>query len=117
MHHPSRNSSVTITTAFSSGQSTLSTSSTLQEADLETEGLPPNLTTTLPGRRPSHAQKEAASLLTPPTPAQLQPTSRPRTLFLPHTYLTLQSLLYFLYTSSLPPPNSRLCPPQTLCSL
>lgn len=42
---------------------------------------------------------------------------RPRTLFLPHTPLTLQSLLTYLYTSSLPPPHSQLCTPQILCSL
>ena len=113
-HNPSRNSSVTITPAFSSNVSTLSTSSTLHEAGPETEGLPPNLTTTLPGRGPTQAQREAANILVPPTPSQLLPTSRPRTLYLPHTYLTLQSLLYFLYTSSLPPPSSTLCTPQIL---
>lgn len=52
-----------------------------------------------------------------PTPATLPPTSRPRCLYLPHTYLTVQALLHFLYTSSLPPPSSPLCTPQILCSL
>ncbi|KAI1823024.1 hypothetical protein F4861DRAFT_531882 [Xylaria intraflava] len=52
-----------------------------------------------------------------PTPASLAPTSRPRCLYLPHTYLTVQALLHFLYTSSLPPPSSPLCTPQILCSL
>ncbi|KAI8629599.1 hypothetical protein F5Y19DRAFT_431158 [Xylariaceae sp. FL1651] len=52
-----------------------------------------------------------------PTPASLSPSSRPRCLYLPHTYLTVQALLHFLYTSSLPPPSSPLCTPQILCSL
>lgn len=52
-----------------------------------------------------------------PTPASLPPNIRPRCLYLPHTYLTIQALLHFLYTSSLPPPQSPLCTPQILCSL
>jgi hypothetical protein len=52
-----------------------------------------------------------------PTPASLPPSSRPRCLYLPHTYLTVQALLHFLYTSSLPLITSPLCTPQILCSL
>lgn len=52
-----------------------------------------------------------------PTPRTLPPSSRPRCLYLPHTYLTVQALLHFLYTSSLPQPTSSLCTPQILCSL
>ncbi|KAI1115658.1 hypothetical protein F5Y14DRAFT_110859 [Nemania sp. NC0429] len=52
-----------------------------------------------------------------PTPKSLSPNSRPRCLYLPHTHLTVQALLHFLYTSSLPPPTSPLCTPQILCSL
>ncbi|GAW21155.1 hypothetical protein ANO14919_106720 [Xylariales sp. No.14919] len=52
-----------------------------------------------------------------PTPASIPPGSRPRCLYLPHTCLTVQALLHFLYTSSLPPPSSLLCTPQILCSL
>lgn len=52
-----------------------------------------------------------------PTPKTLPPTSRPRCLYMPHTYLTIQALLHFVYTSSLPPPSSPLCTPQILCSL
>lgn len=52
-----------------------------------------------------------------PTPRSLMPNSRPRCLYLPHTYLTIQALLHFLYTSSLPSPTSSLCTPQILCSL
>ncbi|KAB2569974.1 Kelch repeat type 2 [Lasiodiplodia theobromae] len=53
----------------------------------------------------------------PPNAENPNPTSRPRTLYLPHTQLTLQALAHYLYTSSLPPPNSTLCTPQILCSL
>ncbi|KAL2755652.1 hypothetical protein ACRALDRAFT_2053129 [Sodiomyces alcalophilus JCM 7366] len=52
-----------------------------------------------------------------PTPESLPPGSRPRCLYLPHTYLTVQALLHFLYTSSLPAPSSPLCTPPILCSL
>lgn len=52
-----------------------------------------------------------------PTPRTLAPNNRPRCLYLPHTYLTVQALLHFLYTSSLPQPSSPLCTPQILCSL
>ena len=45
------------------------------------------------------------------------PTLRPRVLYLPHTYVTLQVLVRFLYTGSLPAPGSSLCTPQILCSL
>jgi hypothetical protein len=47
----------------------------------------------------------------------INPASRPRTLYLPHTPLTIQALLHFLYASALPPPTSHLCTPQILCSL
>ncbi|KAG6033263.1 hypothetical protein E4U19_006735 [Claviceps sp. Clav32 group G5] len=52
-----------------------------------------------------------------PTSRSLPPSLRPRCLYLPHTYLTVQALLHFLYKSSLPPPTSPLCTPQILCSL
>lgn len=58
-----------------------------------------------------------ATVNTAPTPRTLPPTSRPRCLYLPHTYLTVQALLHFLYTSALAPPSSPLCTPQILCSL
>lgn len=58
-----------------------------------------------------------AAINTAPTPRTLPPNSRPRCLYLPHTYLTVQALLHFLYTSSLPSPSSPLCTPQILCSL
>ncbi|KAL1887325.1 hypothetical protein Cpir12675_006589 [Ceratocystis pirilliformis] len=52
-----------------------------------------------------------------PTPRTLNPTSRPRCLYLPHTYLTAQALVHYLYTSSLPASTSTICTPQILCSL
>lgn len=58
-----------------------------------------------------------ATANTAPTPQSLPPSMRPRCVYLPHTYLTVQALLHFLYTSSLPPPSSPLCTPQILCSL
>ncbi|PTB48271.1 hypothetical protein M431DRAFT_100403 [Trichoderma harzianum CBS 226.95] len=58
-----------------------------------------------------------AAINNAPTPRSLMPNSRPRCLYLPHTYLTIQALLHFLYTSSLPSPTSSLCTPQILCSL
>ncbi|KAJ2896469.1 regulatory protein [Zalerion maritima] len=60
---------------------------------------------------------DPATINTAPTPRTLPPNSRPRCLYLPHMYLTVQALLHFLYTSSLPPPSSPLCTPQILCSL
>ncbi|KAK3305410.1 uncharacterized protein B0T15DRAFT_434222 [Chaetomium strumarium] len=60
---------------------------------------------------------DPAAINTAPTPRTLPPNSRPRCLYLPHTYLTVQALLHFLYTSSLPTPSSPLCTPQILCSL
>ncbi|EGS19316.1 putative sporulation-related protein [Thermochaetoides thermophila DSM 1495] len=62
-------------------------------------------------------QIDPAAINTAPTPRTLPPNSRPRCLYLPHTYLTVQAMLHFLYTSSLPPPSSPLCTPQILCSL
>ncbi|KAF2402799.1 hypothetical protein EJ06DRAFT_472239 [Trichodelitschia bisporula] len=50
-------------------------------------------------------------------PPLLNPSSRPRTLYLPHTPLTIRALLHYLYTSSLPRLSSPLCTPQILCSL
>lgn len=54
-----------------------------------------------------------AAVNTAPTPRSLAPDARPRCLYLPHTHLTVQALVRFLYTSSLPAQ----CTPQVLCSL
>ena len=96
----SRNSSITITpslqTAFTTttltGGNSSSSTAAVSSADNTTPFHPPN-TTNLPA------------------------PSRSRTLYLPHTPLTIQALLHFLYTSSLPPPNHVLSTPQILCSL
>lgn len=55
--------------------------------------------------------------INPPTPSQLSPLTRPRTLYLPHTHQTLLTLVHYLYTSTLPPPNHPQSSPQILCSL
>jgi hypothetical protein len=102
-HNPSRNSSVTITPSLGAQSSAISTSSTLNN-------------TTAPSVV-SGGSVDLSALSLPPDATSLSPTSRPRTLFLPHTHLTLQSLLHYLYTSSLPPSSSPLCTPQILCSL
>jgi hypothetical protein len=102
-HNPSRNSSVTITPSLGAQSSAMSTSSTLNN-------------TTTPSVV-SGGSVDLSALSLPPDATGLSPTSRPRTLFLPHTHLTLQSLLHYLYTSSLPPSSSPLCTPQILCSL
>lgn len=45
------------------------------------------------------------------------PHSRPRLFYLPHTAPTLQALLHYLYTSTLPSAPSPLATPQIFCSL
>jgi hypothetical protein len=102
-HNPSRNSSVTITPSLGA-LSNVSTSSTLDNSSAG-------------GAGSTHQSVDPSSLALPPDTSSFPPTSRPRTLYLPHTHLTLQSLLHYLYTSSLPPSSSPLCTPQILCSL
>ncbi|KAL4885555.1 hypothetical protein BJY04DRAFT_205310 [Aspergillus karnatakaensis] len=95
--YPSRNSSITITPSLDHG-STYSNATTLA----------------------SNSNNPSRSLLANlelPSAHSLPPTSRPRVLYLPHTVLTLQVLVHYLYTSSLPPVGSPLCTPQILCSL
>ena len=103
-YNPSRNSSITITPSLNTQSSGISASSTANNS----------------GTAPSQVSSQyvdVSSLSQAPDPNSLSPSSRPRTLYLPHTYLTLQSLLHYLYTSSLPPSTSQLCTPQILCSL
>lgn len=102
-NNTSRNSSVTITPSIGTQSSNLSSSSTLNN----------NSTSSVT----STGSADVSTLSLPPNSTSLPPSSRPRTLYLPHTHLTLQSLLHFLYTSSLPPSSSPLCTPQILCSL
>ena len=92
----SRNSSITITpsvTTTSTGASSLTVNST------------------------GTAIFSSNAMIDPPTPQTLPASSRPRQLYLPHTHLTLRAMVYFLYTSSLPPSDHELCTPQILCSL
>ncbi|KAL3421091.1 kelch domain-containing protein [Phlyctema vagabunda] len=95
---PSRNSSVTITPTIGSQ----------------------NSATTLVNPNPkgvANNTNDGSAFAQPPDITSLPPGSRPRTLYLPHTHLTLQALLHFVYTSSLPTSQSSLCTPQILCSL
>ena len=94
----SRNSSITITPSVATTTSTGASSLTV------------NSTGTT-----NHISNH--SVLDPPTPQALPPSSRPRQLYLPHTHLTIRALIYYLYTSSLPHPDHELCTPQVLCSL
>ncbi|KAL4946687.1 hypothetical protein BDV06DRAFT_54411 [Aspergillus oleicola] len=95
--YPSRNSSITITPSLDHG-STYSNATTLASNS-------------------NNPSKSLLANLELPSAHSLPPTSRPRVLYLPHTVLTLQVLVFFLYTSSLPPVGSPLCTPQILCSL
>lgn len=83
----SRNSSITITPSLGSSLTT-----TLGAHTPHTPGIPTS--------DPADARA-------------LPPNSRPRVFFLPHTAPTLQALVYWIYTASLPAS----CPTQTLCSL
>ncbi|KAF2691958.1 hypothetical protein K458DRAFT_354111 [Lentithecium fluviatile CBS 122367] len=96
--HPSRNSSITITPSI---RTAYSTATTLTNNTGSSSG----------------TAVVSSSIISPPDPAAQSPAFRPRTLYLPHTHLTLQALIHYLYTSSLPPQNSPLCTPQILCSL
>ncbi|KAL2179356.1 uncharacterized protein P884DRAFT_194839 [Thermothelomyces heterothallicus CBS 202.75] len=98
-----RSSNLTITPSIMSGSTLYSVGSSTSKAG--------NAGTS------AGAPVDAAAINTAPTPRTLPPNSRPRCLYLPHTYLTVQALLHFLYTSSLPAPSSPLCTPQILCSL
>ncbi|KAF2022259.1 hypothetical protein BU24DRAFT_338769 [Aaosphaeria arxii CBS 175.79] len=100
--HPSRNSSITITPSIRTAYSAATT-----------------LTNNTGGSsEPSTSSSVTSqSTILPPETSGQPPYLRPRTLFLPHTHLTLQALIHFLYTSSLPSPSSPLSSPQILCSL
>lgn len=112
--NPSRASALTITpgnkadTAMSMA-STLTASNTGHSAgnDRDASNAAPN----------RGEEITAGAVNTSPTPRTLPPHIRPRVLYLPHAYLTVEALLHFLYTSSLPPTSSALCTPQILCSL
>lgn len=93
----SRNSSITITPSVNTGYSNATT-----------------LTVNSGNTAGTAASKGTSDL---PDPRSSPPSTRPRTLYLPHTVPTLQALIHYLYTSSLPLSNSVLATPQILCSL
>lgn len=99
--HPSRMSSITITPSIRTTYSAATT--------LTANTITPSETTAV--------SSTSYTSLAPPDPTAQPPSQRPRTLYLPHTHLTLQALIHYLYTSSLPPQSSQLCTPQILCSL
>ncbi|KAF1934148.1 uncharacterized protein M421DRAFT_50914 [Didymella exigua CBS 183.55] len=99
--HPSRMSSITITPSI---RTTHSAATTLTA-------------NTITSSETTAVSSTAYNSLSPPDPTTQPPSRRPRTLYLPHTHLTLQALIHYLYTSSLPPQSSQLCTPQILCSL
>ncbi|KAJ8107765.1 hypothetical protein OPT61_g8640 [Boeremia exigua] len=99
--HPSRMSSITITPSIRTTYSAATT--------LTANTITPSETTAV--------SNTSYNSLSPPDPTAQPPWQRPRTLYLPHTHLTLQALIHYLYTSSLPPQSSQLCTPQILCSL
>ncbi|KIW98922.1 uncharacterized protein Z519_00585 [Cladophialophora bantiana CBS 173.52] len=98
--HPSRNSSLTITPAVANG---LAVSAVGGDGILD------------PQR--SLSRSTTRTLVELPNTMNIPPSSRPRSLYLPHMAPTIHLLLHFLYTSSLPPVGSALCTPHTLCSL
>ena len=78
---------------------------------------------TLAGQEPlldpqrSLSRSTTRTLVEVSNPTTVAASTRPRSLYLPHMVQTIQLLLHFLYTSSLPPVDSALCTPHTLCSL
>lgn len=65
----------------------------------------------------SLSRSTTRTLVEMPNTLPVPASNRPRVLYLPHMASTIQLLLYYLYTSSLPPVGSTLCTPHTLCSL
>jgi len=112
-----RSSNITITQGNrNTMESQMSMNSTLYSTGSSAGKTPSTAATSISGGAMS-PPVDPAAINTAPTPRTLPPNSRPRCLYLPHTYLTIQALLHFLYTSSLPQPSSPLCTPQILCSL
>ena len=101
----SRNSSITITPSLDHARS-YSGGSTLYA----------NSSTSYDGTGAAKSQVPTHDI-DPPDAALLPPSTRPRTLYLPHTPQTLRLMLHYLYTSALPPVTSLLCTPQILCSV
>ncbi|KZL85663.1 kelch domain-containing protein [Colletotrichum incanum] len=120
VNNPIRNSTLTITPARNTVESSGSMTSTVLSSgsSSKTPSTAPTSASAASFSLPaSGGGVDASTVNSAPTPRSLPPNSRPRCLYLPHTYLTVQALLHFLYTSSLPPPSSPLCTPPILCSL
>ena len=94
----SRNSAITITPSVT-GKSSIHTTSTLTE-----DKVVPN-STAFSTHTQSATRQALKSLEAGPStdPAGALPSSRPRTLYLPHTAQTIRLLVHYLYTASLPP--------------
>lgn len=101
----SRNSSVTITPSLGNA-SIYSAATTLHSHS-----------GTLPDPFIAGKSRHLSHNLDSPDSVHLPPSSRPRTLYLPHTPQTLRLMLHYIYTNSLPPVTSLLCTPQILCSV
>ncbi|KAJ4246576.1 hypothetical protein NW762_013517 [Fusarium torreyae] len=114
--NPLRASAITITPNSRVADSSASIISTMGSS-LSSTGVPPSTAASSISTGAMGHEANPTNINAAPTPHSLPPNSRPRCLYLPHTYLTIQALLHFLYTSSLPPPTSPLCTPQILCSL
>ncbi|KPI39707.1 Protein ral2 [Cyphellophora attinorum] len=100
----SRNSSITITPSVANGigpAGSLGTHDSLLD----------------PQRSISRATARPVPAIELPNTTNVPASHRPRSLYLPHMFQTLQLLLQYLYTSSLPPVGAPLCTPHTLCSL
>ncbi|OLN96960.1 Protein ral2 [Colletotrichum chlorophyti] len=119
INNPVRNSTLTITPSRNTAESTTYTASTVLSSGSSgmTPSTAPTSASTASFALPGPGGIDPTTINSAPTPRSLPPNSRPRCLYLPHTYLTIQALLHFLYTSSLPPPSSPLCTPPILCSL
>ncbi|SPJ85835.1 related to ral2 protein [Fusarium torulosum] len=114
--NPLRASAITITPSSRVADSSASMISTIGSS-LGSSGVPPSTAASSISTGAMGHEANPTNINAAPTPHSLPPNSRPRCLYLPHTYLTIQALLHFLYTSSLPPQSSPLCTPQILCSL
>ncbi|OKL56494.1 hypothetical protein UA08_08240 [Talaromyces atroroseus] len=99
--HPNRNSNITITPSLDSSNNSFF-SNTLASGSSHSLSSP-------------HSRLLAN--LDVPSAHSIAPSLRPRVLYLPHTLQTVRLLVYYLYTSSLPPVNSPLCTPLVLCSI
>ncbi|KAK5993029.1 Protein ral2-like protein [Cladobotryum mycophilum] len=116
--NPLRASTMTVTPSTRKASDSMSSMSGISLSSASSAMIPPGTadsTASAGTMTTTHGDDiNPAMINTAPTPRSLPPNSRPRVLYLPHTFLTVQALLHFLYTSSLP---LDFCTPQILCSL